>query len=170
MHIGSKKQERNLLNDLYNRLHETVYGEERGSGQFARYGNKCTNYKRNRIANKRNARQETRWGKNQGKQEKILFDEQSTKYFFNMEKRRGQNIQIKILKKNNEDTIENQMDTLEEITDFYRQVYSTNGHDEKQMQENLKHVTLRLNNNDVKTLNKPISEEEIENSITSIKK
>ena len=37
------------------------------------------------------------------------------------------------------------------------------------MQENLKHVTGRLNNDDVKTLNKQINEEEIENAITSIK-
>ena len=48
-------------------------------------------------------------------------------------------------------------------------MYSTNGHDEKQMQENLKHVTGRLNNDDVKTVNKPINEEEIENAITSMK-
>ena len=37
------------------------------------------------------------------------------------------------------------------------------------MQDNLKHVTGRLNNDDVKTLNKPINEEGIENAITSMK-
>ena len=41
-----------------------------------------------------------------------------------MEKRRGQNKQITILTKDNEDEVENQMDVVEEITDFYRKLYS----------------------------------------------
>ena len=148
--IGSKKQERNLLKDLDNRLHEAKKDLDNSldmetNVQIIRE----TELQIKEIKDRKQEGERIR-----AKQEKILYDERSTKYFFNMEKRRGQNKQITILKKDNEDKIEKQMDILEEITDFYKKLYSTNGHDEKQMQENLKHVTGRLNNDDVKTLNK----------------
>ena len=48
-------------------------GSKEGSWQLARYGNKCTNYKRKGIANIGNSRQETKSGENQGKTRKDIL-------------------------------------------------------------------------------------------------
>ena len=103
------------------------------------------------------------------KQDKILYDERSTKYYHRKEKMRGQAKQITILKKDNDTEIETENKILTEIHEFYSNLYNTKGHSDTQTKENLTHVKSKLNIDDTNNLNKPFTEEEIEKAIRRMK-
>ena len=95
------------------------------------------------------------------KQDKILYDERPTSYYYKNELIRGQTKQITILKKDNAEEIETKTDILMEIQNFYSTLYDTKIHNETQTTDNLKYVKNKINAEEAKELNKPFTEEEI---------
>ena len=93
--------------------------------------------------------------------EKIHNDEKPTKYFFKKEQKRGETKQINILIDSNEETIEDKDDIIEELGNFYRDLYKTEHHSVKQAIENLQFIKERLSKSDNEVLNDEITETEI---------
>ena len=100
--------------------------------------------------------------------EKIKYDEKSTKYFFKKEKHSGQNKNITILKNEDDETIEEKHQILNEIENFYSKLYSTNGSENKQMEENLKYINKTLTKENQKEINEHFTTKEIESAIKSM--
>ena len=101
--------------------------------------------------------------------EKFHNDEKQTKYYFKKEQKRGETKQINILIDSNEETIEDKDDIIEEIENFYGDLYKTEHHNVKQAIENLKFIKDRLSKSDNEVLNDEITEMEIKKAIWRMK-
>ena len=102
------------------------------------------------------------------KEDEYKYDEQPTKYFFNKEKKRGQQKQIHILLDDNTE-IDEKDGIMTEIENFYNDLYRTNGQNNQQILDNLKQIKLTFDEQDKQMLSKIITERETIHAINKLK-
>ena len=109
------------------------------------------------------------WVRIRAKLGKIEKDEKSTRYFYKKEKSRGEQKQIHTLI--HDDVIfKEKEEILEEITDFYQHLYNSEGTNKEQIEENLKTIEIKLEDNEINLLGKPISTKEIKSVVKAMAK
>ena len=79
------------------------------------------------------------------------------------------NKQIHILLNSQSKEIESKNEILKDVENFYTNLYKSEGNDENQVRDNLTHVKKRISEEDCKSLNRPIQENEIQYAIKNIK-
>ena len=101
--------------------------------------------------------------------EEVEKDERSNKYFFQKEKGRGLKKQIRcLLKKDGQETKEKN-EIISMVTNFYDNLYTTEGINEKIIDENLENIDATLTKEEADSLNGVITECEIRVAIKSLK-
>jgi hypothetical protein len=101
--------------------------------------------------------------------EKTNFDERSTKYYFKKEKELGNTKQIIAVDINEHQTAETKEEILEEIYKFYTTLYTSEGTNDQQIEENLKYINKKITEQDQSDLNKVVTSKEIHKAITDMK-
>ena len=114
--------------------------------------------------------QKTQEQRIKAKQDKILFDERPTKYFYDKNKTKPQTKQITLLKTDNDKNLETKDDILTETHKFYSRLYNTKPFNQEQTDKNLKYITDKLDKIHTDKLNEPFTEKEIRNVILNMKK
>ena len=79
------------------------------------------------------------------------------------------NNQIHILLNSQSKEIESKNEILREVETFYKNLYQSEGNDKNQVRDNLTHIKKRLSEDDCKSLNRPIQENEIQHAIKNMK-
>jgi len=96
--------------------------------------------------------------------------EKCTKFFFDLEKKKGKAETIKQIRGKNGEIVEGNEKILEEIKDFYENLFTTRGVDENKKRELLKQIKAKISEEDKKECNQEIREEEIERAIQQLNK
>ena len=94
--------------------------------------------------------------------------EKSTRYFLSLEKSRRTNQTIRILTKDNLDTVTEIQDLLSETRTFYENLYSVEECDENEQDSFLTDEFPRLSDNDREFCEGYITEEELRNAVISM--
>ena len=92
---------------------------------------------------------------------KTLYDEKSTKYFFNKEKRNGQQCQIHQLINKDNDIINGKTQILHEAQSFYQQLYHQEETNPHKINDITSHIDNNLNIEQSNNLNQEITTQEI---------
>ena len=103
------------------------------------------------------------------KLDKFEKNEKPTRYFFSKEKSRGDAKQIRSLIDENNYTLTDEHEIIEEVETFYQTLYRSEGLNDIQAQENLGTIKSYLNDEDRDFLNSPITELEIRKAIKEMK-
>ena len=102
------------------------------------------------------------------KEDKILYDAKSTKYFFKKEKRKGQQNQIDSLINNENKIIQDKEEIIKETESFYKDLYNKDNINSRDIDNVLDHIENKLEENEVNALNKDITNKEIIETIKSM--
>ena len=106
------------------------------------------------------------------KEQELKYDERPTKYFFQKDKQIKIQKHIDTIFKDDNDAneeLKSKKAIMTEIEVFYQNLYKVEEIDEKQLDENLKHIKNKLDSEDRQLLNKPITTKEIEKAIKEMK-
>lgn len=99
----------------------------------------------------------------------LIEGEKCTKFFFDMEMRKGMSETIKLIKKENEEELESNEEILKEMKRYYELLFTTEGVQDGK-EEMLKHIKTKVGKEDKEDFDKEIREEEIERSINKLNK
>ena len=102
------------------------------------------------------------------KEDKILYDEKSTQYFFKKEKRKGQQNQIDSLINSENKIIQDKEEIIKETENFYRDLYNRENINSRDIDNVLDHIESKLEENEANALNKDITNREIIETIKSM--
>ena len=101
--------------------------------------------------------------------EEVEKDERSNKFFFQKEKGRGLKKQIRCLLKTDGQETTEKKEIISMVTEFYKNLYTTKGINEKTIRENLENIDVTLTTEEADSLNGVITEGEIKVAIKSLK-
>lgn len=96
--------------------------------------------------------------------------EKCTKFFFDLERRRGKAEMIKEIRDKNGIIVEGNKEILEEIKSYYENLFCTEGVKEGEKVELLKRIKARVGEVDKKECDDEVSEEEIKRAISGLNK
>lgn len=91
----------------------------------------------------------------------IVEGEKCTKFFFNLEKRRGRSGVMKEIKGKDDKTVKGTEEILKEVKYYYEDLFRTNKIDEKEKEILLQQITVKVAKEDKKQCDKEIEKEEI---------
>ena len=94
--------------------------------------------------------------------------EKCTKFFFDLEKKRGKAETIKEIRGKNGGVVEGNEKILEEIKNFYEDLFSARGVEENKKRELLNRIKVKISKEDKKECDQKIGEEEIERAIQQL--
>ena len=100
--------------------------------------------------------------------DEIEQGEKSTKFFFSREHSRGEKKQIRVLLKNL-DTVHAEKEIIEEVSEFYKNLYESEEIDETQLKNNLEKIYSKITDEDLAKINEFISIKEVETAINEMK-
>lgn len=95
--------------------------------------------------------------------------EKCTKFFFDLERRRGKAEIIKELKNKNGESVKGTAEILREVKNYYEELFKENGMDEQKKRILLQQIKLRVGKEDKIECDKEISQEEIIEAINLLK-
>lgn len=96
--------------------------------------------------------------------------EKCTKFFFDLEKKRGKAERIKEIRGKNGEIVEGNERILEEIKDFYEDLFSARGVEEQDKKTLLNQIKAKVSEEDKKECDQDIKEEEIDRAISQLNK
>lgn len=100
----------------------------------------------------------------------IVEGEKCTKFFFDLEKKKGKAETIKEIRGKNGEIVEGNEKILEEIKIFYEDLFSARGVEEKEKKKLLNQIKAKISEVDKKECDQEIREEEIERAIDQLNK
>ena len=100
----------------------------------------------------------------------MVEGEKCTKFFFDLEKKKGKAETIKEIRGKNGEMVEGNETILEEIRIFYEDLFSTRGVEENEKRELLNQIKTKISKEDRKECDQEIREEEIERAIKQLNK
>ncbi len=96
--------------------------------------------------------------------------EKCTKFFFDLERRRGMAQTIKGLKRENGDMVETNEEILKAVKEYYEKLFKAEGINDEEKQKLLKQIKSKLGEEDKKDCEQEIREEEIKRAISELNK
>nr|BAC82613.1 pol-like protein [Danio rerio] len=96
--------------------------------------------------------------------------EKCTKFFFDLEKRRGKSEMIREIRSKNGNVVEQHEEILEEIRSYYEKLFCTEGIKEKEKGELLNLIKSRVEEGEKRECDEEIREEEIKRAISGLNK
>lgn len=100
----------------------------------------------------------------------VVEGEKCTKFFFDLEKKRGKAETIKEIRGKNGEIVEGNEKILEEIKYFYEDLFSARGVEEEEKKKLLNQIKVKVSEEDKKECDQEIREEEIERAINQLNK
>ncbi len=100
----------------------------------------------------------------------LVEGEKCTKFFFDLEKKRGKAEMIKEIRGENGEIVEGNEKILKEIKNFYEDLFSARGVEKKEKKKLLNQIKAKVSEEDKKECDQEIREEEIERAINQLNK